>query len=188
MKLQTLQVIQIFIECRNIVGGASVHISKHSLFRLKITVGCRLCAYRSIRVCVVCDMCGMCRVVCVCVCVVCMCMCRVLKWLCVCAESVCGVCAESVCGMCVLCFGVAVCCAVSSCVVWVGVPVCNVWCVVCGAALFSPLPVTMTMITRPVGSLCKQSSDLPQCQSAWASVHSLFGDDVRIMQETTVLV
>ena len=50
------------------VGGASVHISKHSLFRLKITVGCRLCAYPSIRVCVVCDMCGV-RVVCVCVCV-----------------------------------------------------------------------------------------------------------------------
>ena len=43
MKLQTLQVIQIFIECRNIVGGASVHIPKHSLLRLKITVGCRLC-------------------------------------------------------------------------------------------------------------------------------------------------
>ena len=30
------------------VGGASVHISKHSLFRLKITVGCGLCAYPSI--------------------------------------------------------------------------------------------------------------------------------------------
>ena len=30
------------------VGGASVHLSKHSLFRLKITVGCRLCAYPSI--------------------------------------------------------------------------------------------------------------------------------------------
>ena len=27
-----------------------VHISKHSLFRLKITVGCRLCAYPSIHV------------------------------------------------------------------------------------------------------------------------------------------
>ena len=39
MKLQTLQILQIFIECRNIVGLASVHISKHSLFRLKITVG-----------------------------------------------------------------------------------------------------------------------------------------------------
>ena len=32
-----------FFECRIMVGGASVHISKHSLFRLKITVGCRLC-------------------------------------------------------------------------------------------------------------------------------------------------
>ena len=30
------------------VGGASVHISKQSLFRLKITVGCRLRAYPSI--------------------------------------------------------------------------------------------------------------------------------------------
>ena len=32
------------------VGGASVHTSQHSLFRLKITVGCRLCAYPSIHV------------------------------------------------------------------------------------------------------------------------------------------
>ena len=48
MKLQTLQILQIVIECRNMVGGASVHISKHSLFRLKITVGCRLCAHPSI--------------------------------------------------------------------------------------------------------------------------------------------
>ena len=47
MKLQTLQILQIFIECRIMVGGASVHISKHSLFRLKITVGGRLCAYPS---------------------------------------------------------------------------------------------------------------------------------------------
>ena len=54
--------------------------------------------------------------------------------------------------------------------------------------LFSPLPVTMTMITRSVGSLCTQSSDLPECQCAWASVHSLLGEHVRIMQETTVLV
>ena len=48
MKLQTLQMIQIFIECRIMVGGASVHTSKLPLFRLKITVGCRLCAYTSI--------------------------------------------------------------------------------------------------------------------------------------------
>ena len=93
------------------VGGVSVHISKQSLSRLKITVGCRLCAYPNIRVCLVCDMCGV-RVVCVCVyvyvyvnvyvyvyvyvCVcVCVCVCVVccacaLKWLCVCVESVCG--------------------------------------------------------------------------------------------------
>ena len=46
---------------------------------------------------------------------------------------------------------------------------------------------TMTMITRSVGSLCTQSSDLPECQCAWASVHSLFGEHVRIMQETSVV-
>ena len=51
------------------------------------------------------------------------------------------------------------------------------------SALFSSLSITMTMITRPVGSLCTHGS----CQSAWASVHSLVGDYVRIMQETTVL-
>ena len=48
MKLQTLQILQIFIECRIMVGGASEHKSKHSLSRLKITVGCRLCTYPSI--------------------------------------------------------------------------------------------------------------------------------------------
>ena len=47
-----------------------------------------------------------------------------------CVESECGVRAESVCGMCVVCFGVVVCCAVSSCVVLVLVLVRNVWCVV----------------------------------------------------------
>ena len=53
MKLQTFQILQIFIECRNMAGGASVHISKHSLFRLKITVGCRLCIVWCVVVCVV---------------------------------------------------------------------------------------------------------------------------------------
>ena len=33
------------------VGGASVHISKHLLFRLKIKVGCPPCTCPSIRVC-----------------------------------------------------------------------------------------------------------------------------------------
>ena len=47
MKLQTLQILQFLIECRIMVGDASVHISKHSLFHLKITDGCRLCAYPS---------------------------------------------------------------------------------------------------------------------------------------------
>ena len=57
-----------------------------------------------------------------------------------------------------------------------------------GHSLSPSLSATMTMITRPVGSLCKHGSDLPQCQSAWASVHSLFAEHVRIMQQTTVLV
>ena len=53
--------------------------------------------------------------------------------------------------------------------------------------LSSLLSVTMSMITRPVGSLCTHGSDMPECQSACASVHSLFGEHVRIMQESTVL-
>ena len=36
----------------------------------------------------------------------------------------------------------------------------------------------MTMITRSVGSLCTQSSDLPQCQCACALAHSLSGEHV----------
>ena len=32
MKLQTLQILHIFIECKIMVGGASVHISKHFTF------------------------------------------------------------------------------------------------------------------------------------------------------------
>ena len=43
------------------VGGASVHISKHSLFRLKITVGCQLCVGVAL-ICVVCEG-GVCVVV-----------------------------------------------------------------------------------------------------------------------------
>ena len=43
-----------------------------------------------------------------------------LKWLCVCVESECGVCAESVWGMCVLC---VVCCGVVMCGVGAGVGV-----------------------------------------------------------------
>ena len=59
------------------------------------------------------------------------------------------------------------------------------------SSLLSSLSATMTMITRPVGSLslslCKHGSDLPECQSAWSVAHSLLGEHVRIMQETTVL-
>ena len=50
--LQTLQILQIFNECMVDRGLlTAVYISKHSLFRLKITVGSRLCACPSIRVC-----------------------------------------------------------------------------------------------------------------------------------------
>ena len=78
---------------------------------------------------------------------VCMCMCRVvccacvLKWLCVCVESVCGVCAEECvgCAFCVLCVWCIVVCVVMCCVgAGVGVQ-CVVRgvrgvCCVCGAA------------------------------------------------------
>ena len=120
MKLQTLQILQIFIECRIVVGGASVHISKHSLFRPKITVGCRLCAYPSLTSTY---------------------------------PSIHPSPDEDTLKFtvgCRLCTGF--------CVVW-----CGVCCVRVCSLLFSPLfrrsllcslSVTMTMITRPVGSLC----------------------------------
>ena len=54
-------------------------------------------------------------------------------------------------------------------------------------ALFSSLSVTMTMIIRPVGFLCTQSSDLPECQCAWASVHSLLAEHIRSMQKKNCL-
>ena len=150
MKLQTLQVIQIFIECRNIVGGASVRVSKRSLFRLEITVGCRLCAYPNIRVCGVwyvwCEG-GVCACVCVCV----------LKWLCVCVESVWDVrfvfwcCGVLLCVLCVLCVGLCV----GLCL----------WCGVCGFVLFLFL-FSLSNNDNDHScsrlSLCTQGSELPQ--------------------------
>ena len=50
----------------------------------------------------------------------------------------------------------------------------------------SSLSATMTMITRPVGSLCTHGSDLPECRSAFAWAHALSGEHVRIMQETNM--
>ena len=67
MKLQMLQILQISVECRNMVGRASLHIS---LFRLKITVGCRLCTCPIIRVCMCMCMC-MCMRMCMCMCSLC---------------------------------------------------------------------------------------------------------------------
>ena len=76
----------------------AVNISKHSLYRLKITVGCRLCTCPSIhfsldedtlKITVGCLVCG---VVCVVCCVLCVCMWRVLCVGCVCTCGVvCGV-------------------------------------------------------------------------------------------------
>ena len=127
---------QIFIECRIMVGGAHVQtftFSSQDHGRLSIVN------------CVVwCGMCGV-RVVCV-VCCAC-----VLKWLCVCVESVSGVCAESVWDVRFVCrvlWCIVVC--VSLCVVCVGAGVgvqCVVrgaWCV-CGAAWHAEKnPVCMT--------------------------------------------
>ena len=117
------------------VGGASVHTSKHSLSRLKITVGCRLCW------CCV-DMCGV-RMVCGGVWCMCMCVyvyvyvyvrgvyvyvsCRVL---CVCVEMV----VVYVLRVCVGCAFCVLCVVVSLCVVLVLVVVCNVWCAECEGA------------------------------------------------------
>ena len=70
----------------------AVHISKHSLFRLKITVGCRLCTCPSIHFsldedtfkitvgCLVCGVVCVCGVLWWCVCVVC---CGGVLWWCV---------------------------------------------------------------------------------------------------------
>ena len=48
------------------------------------------------------------------------------------------------------------------------------------------LSTTMTLIARPLGSLCTHGPTLPEGQSAWALAHSLSGEHVRIMQETFV--
>ena len=104
-----------------------VHISKHSLFRLKITVDCRLCTCPSIhfsldedtlKITVGCLMCG---VVCVwCVVVVC---CGGVLWWCVVvccvlcvhvACVVCGLCVYMWC--CVWCWWFGHCCSMCVCV------------------------------------------------------------------------
>ena len=105
----------------------AVHISKHSLFRLKITVGCRLCAYPSIHFSLDEDTLKItvgCRLCCERVCVhlvwwrVCMYMWRCVYMLC------CVLC----CGVVLWCCGVVVlwCCGVV--VLWccVGVVLCGV--------------------------------------------------------------
>ena len=58
MKLQTLQIMQILIECRIMLGWPRCTHANKTLFRLKITVGCSPCTCPSIRVCGVCAMCA----------------------------------------------------------------------------------------------------------------------------------
>ena len=78
MKLQTLQMMQIFFECRITVGCRLCAYPSIHVETLKITVGCRLCTgFCVVLVCiarcgVVCVLCvrGLCCV-CVCGCVVC---------------------------------------------------------------------------------------------------------------------
>ena len=123
MKLQTLQILQIFIECRIIVGGARcTYPSIHLLTTLLIEHMRAFCRYTRRRF-----------------------------------EPTHGSLSLSLLSL----FSLSLSLSLLS-------------------ALFSPLPVTMTMITRSVGSLCTQSSDLPECQCAWASVLSLFGEHVHI--------
>ena len=56
------------------------------------------------------------------------------------------------------------------------------------SSLSLTLSITMTMIARPVGSLCTHGPILPEGQSAWATAQSLSGEHIRIMQETNVQV
>ena len=140
MKLQTLQVIKIFIECKNIVGGASVHTSKHSLFRLKIMVGCRFCTCPSIRVCG-----GG----------VCVCMCR--RVLCVCVETVLRVC-------CVLWCIVVCVCRYVLCWCWCWCAMCGAlcaWCVSSGPRCSASRPV---WTRRNITCCCAENCGLPQSQ------------------------
>ena len=101
-----------------------MHISKHSLFRLKITVGCP-CTYPSVHVATLKITVGS-KHSCVCdVCVMCVCVC--------CGGDVCVQC--GVCALCVVESGV-LCVSVGVCVCWY-VLVCAVWCVLCVARLGS---------------------------------------------------
>ena len=151
--IETLQILQIFIECRNMVGGASVHISKHSLFRLKSrsVVDCAhiqaftflstktLSSSRSVVDCALgfvwwgCCVC-MCVCVCVCACVlVCLCLCLCFVCACVClCVCACVLTWLWACDVCCIVLCVVVLCVLLCVVVWCGVALCCfVW---CGAA------------------------------------------------------
>ena len=100
MKLQTLQLVQIFIECRISwsVARRCTYQSVHFFVSRSRSVARRVRVQAF--VCVVC-VCNVCVLVCV---VVVMCACNVVCVLCV----ICVVCVN-VCGMGVLCFDVVVC-------------------------------------------------------------------------------
>ena len=56
----------------------------------------------------------------------------------------------------------------------------------CFSLLSKTLSIAMTMVARPVGSLCTHGSILPEGQSAWALSPSLFGEVLCIMQKNCV--
>ena len=107
MILQTLQILQILLRHVQDHGRlTAVHISKHSLFRLKITVSCPPCTYPSIHVetLKITVGCRLCAYPSIRVCVWCVCNVSVLWWCCVvmwywCWCAMCGVC----CVVCVVC-------------------------------------------------------------------------------------
>ena len=140
----------------------AVHLSKHSLFRLKITVGCRLCAHPSIhfsrdedtlKITVGCRLCA-------------------YPSIRVCVESECGVCDENVCvgcTFCVLVFWCIVMCVlcVLGCVLGC-VCVCAVWCGVCVARLGTRKKTVCRSKTSPCvpakkeNEICNSKSNIPR--------------------------
>ena len=149
MKLQTLQILQIFIECRIMVGR-------------RWCVGVGMCRCVCI-VCVVwyvwCEGGGVCM---------CMCMCRVL---CVCVESVCWcVCMLRVCSRCAFCVFVLWCavpCRYVWCWCWCWRAMCDVWClwcVVCVVCVWRGLARGKHPVCRFTTSPCVFLPFVPQRQ------------------------
>ena len=128
MKLQTLQVVQVFIECKIMVGCRLCAYPSIHVETLKITVGCPPCTYPSIHLSPDED---------------------TLKFTVGCR----------------FCTGF--------CVVWCGMCVCSLlFSPLFRRSLFCSLSVTMTMITRPVGSLCVLTARRSACAGRTCSHHA----------------